>query len=493
MTEIALKRTIDLAAMIRDREIGSRELLDHYLDRVERFNPTLNAIVAMDIEGARQRADEADAALARGENWGPLHGLPTTIKELFEVAGFPWTAGDPQFAERIAKANVPAVQRIIDAGAVIFGLTNSPLIGMDVQTYNEVYGTTNNPWDTDRSPGGSSGGTAVALSTGMTGLDIGSDIGGSIRNPAHYSGIYGHKPTFGIVPRQRLQPPGLMGVGDLSVVGPLARSAEDLDFGLSIIAGPERDRASAWSLDLPAPRHDSLKSYRVAAWLDDPYAPVDSAVLDRLHATVEALRGAGVEVDEQARPEIDFAETDRVYRSLLASTGARGLSEEGFAPIAEVEDEVAWEDADEPPTEQRTPALRYREWLHLNEAREQLRARWQQFFESYDVLLMPVTPVTAIPHDHGERQPLHNRGATGTYRTISVNGEQRPYNDQLSWVGLITMVYLPASVAPVGLSADGLPVGVQIVAPYLEDRTAIDFAKRLGEVIGGYQPPPGYE
>ncbi|MEE8336922.1 MAG: amidase [Dehalococcoidia bacterium] len=492
MSEIALQRAVDLAAMIREREIGSRELLDHYLERVDRFNPALNAIVALDVEGARRKADQADAALAGGENWGPLHGLPTTIKELFEVEGFPWTAGDPQFAERIAEANVPAVQRILDAGAVIFGVTNSPLNGMDVQTYNAVYGTTNNPWDGERSPGGSSGGTAVALAAGMTAFEIGSDIGGSIRNPAHYTGIYGHKPTFGIVPRRRLRPPGLMAVGDLSVTGPLARSAEDLDFELSIIAAPEHDRAAAWRLELPAPRHDSLRSYRVAAWLDDPYAPVDGAVLERLHAAVEALRGAGVAVDEQARPQLDFAETDRVYRSLLAATGARSTAAESFARTAAKEDELAWEDAEPPPEQQRTPALRHREWLHVNEAREQLRARWQQFFERYDVLLMPVTPVTAIPHDHSELEH-RDGGINGAERSITVNGEQRPYFDQLSWVGLATLAYLPATVAPVGLSAGGLPVGIQIVAPYLQDRTAIDFAKRLAEVIGGFQPVPGYE
>ena len=483
MTDLALRPAVELTAMLRSREIGSRELLDHYLERVERFNPSLNAIVATDLDRAHLRADEADAALGRGEVWGALHGLPITIKELFETQGFPWTSGDPQFAERIAEVNAPAVGRLIAAGAVVFGVTNSPLNGMDVQTYNEVYGTTNNPWDRSRSSGGSSGGTAVALATGMSALDLGSDIGGSIRNPAHYNGIYGHKPTFGLVPRKRMRPPGFMAIGDLSVAGPLGRSAEDLDLELSIVAAPEADMATAWRLDLPAPRRASLRGYRVAAWLDDEACPVDAPVLARLEAAVEALRADGAEVDEAARPAIDFAETNRVYRSLLAGNGGRGLTGENLDHAITTEDALPTEDVDAPPQVQRSGAQRHREWLFLNEQREQIRHRWREFFEDYDVLLMPVTPITAIEHDQ----------SPAPERVISVNGEDRNYFDQLSWVGLISMAYLPATVAPVGLSEDGLPVGIQIVAPHLEDRTAIDFAKRLAQVVGGYVPPPGYD
>lgn len=482
MTDIALRPAVELAAMIRSREIGSRELLEHYIARMERFNPALNAIVWTDLERARRRADDADAALARGENWGPLHGLPMTIKELFETEGMRWTAGHAEWAERVAEVNAPAVGRIVDAGAVIFGVTNSPLNGMDVQTYNDVYGTTNNPWDLDRAPGGSSGGTAVALATGMSALDLGSDIGGSIRNPAHYTGIYGHKPTFGIVPRRRLRPPGFMAVGDLSVAGPLGRSADDLEFELSIIAGPEADKALAWRLALPPPRRTSLTSFRIAAWLDDTFCPVDEAILERLTSVVGALSDAGAQVDAEARPTLDFAEANRVYRSLLSAVSARGLLGETLARMSEREDELPTEDAETKPSVQRTSALRHREWLHLNESREQMRHVWQRFFEDYDVLLMPVTPVTAIPHDH---QPASER-------RIIINGEERDYFDQLTWVGIVTAAYLPATVAPVGCTSDGLPVGIQIVAPHLEDRTSIAFAKLLGDVIGGYAPPPGY-
>ena len=483
MGDIALLPARDLAAKIRTREVGSQELLEHYLKRVERFDPDLNAIVWTDLDAARRRAKEADKALARGENWGPLHGLPMTIKELFETKGMRWTAGDPNFAERVGTVNSPAVARISNAGAVIFGVTNSPLNGSDTQTYNAVYGTTNNPWDRSRSPGGSSGGTAVVLAAGLSALDLGSDIGGSIRNPAHYTGIYGHKPSFGIVPRCRVELPGMMAAGDLSVSGPLARCAEDLQFELDIIAAPEANDAVGWRLDLPKPRRSHLAGFRVAAWLNDPECPVDAEVLERLEKTVSALQAVGATVDTEARPDIDLRESNRIYRSLLNAASARGLLGDAIAKVNSLEDEIPLEDAREKPTVSRKSSLRHREWLHLDEARAQIRARWNLFFRDYDVSLTPVTPVAAIEHLH---IPMGDR-------TILVNGEAHDYWNQLTWAGLVTVAHLPATVAPVGQTSGGLPVGVQIVGPYLEDATTIEFARLLGDVHGGYVPPPGYE
>ncbi len=484
MAELAFESATELAARLRSREIGARELLEHYLERVSRYNPRLNAIVNLDAERARVRADAADNALARGEVWGPLHGLPMTIKELFETEGFPWTAGDPDFADRMAMVNAAPVARLVEAGANIFGVTNSPLHGMDVQTYNEVYGTTNNPWDLKRSPGGSSGGAAAALSAGLCGLELGSDIGGSIRNPAHYCGIYGHKPTYGIVPRRRLAPPGPMAVSDLSVVGPMGRSAADLDLELTILAGPEDIQKIAWRLDLPPPRHMSLADYRVAAWLDDSAFPVDTLVLTKLQQAVGELRRAGVSVDERAQPEIgELAELNRVYDSILAATSAKDLTNERLGEMILEEDQGAAETDAEWPSELHNAALRHRTWLTLNEQRQQLREKWAEFFRRFDILLMPVTPVTAIEHDLSPRLT----------RKIQINRETRSYFDQLAWIGQVTMAYLPATVAPIGQASNDLPVGIQIVGPYLEDRTPIDFAGRLKDVVGGYQPPPGYE
>ena len=484
MADLAFQSAAELTARLRSREIGARELLEHYLERVSRYNPRLNAIVNLDAERARVRADAADNALASGEVWGPLHGLPITIKELFETEGFRWTAGDPDFADRVAMVNAAPVSRLVEAGANVFGVTNSPFHGMDVQTYNDIYGTTNNPWDLDRSPGGSSGGAAVAVCAGLCGLEVGSDIGGSIRNPAHYCGVYGHKPTYGIVPRRRLAPPGLMAVSDLSVAGPMGRSAEDLELELAILAGPDDNQKIAWRLELPPPRRGSLADYRVAAWLDDPAFPVDKLVLTKLQQAVDDLRHSGVSVDERARPDIgEFAENNRLYDSILAATSAKDLTSERFEEMILEEDQGAAETDAEWPSELHNAALRHRTWLTLNEQRQELRQKWAEFFQRFDVLLMPVTPVTAIKHDLSPRLT----------RTIRINGESRSYFDQLAWIGQVTMAYLPATVAPIGQAADGLPVGIQIVGPYLEDRTSIDFAGRLEDVVGGYQPPPGYD
>ncbi len=485
MDSLAFRSATDLLQALRSRELSSRELLEHYLARVEGYNPQLNAVVHLKADEALARASAADAASARGQSWGPLHGLPMTIKELFEVEGFRWTAGDPQHAERIATVDSPSVQLLRDAGAVIFGVTNSPLNGLDAQTYNDVYGTTNNPWDLQRSPGGSSGGAAAAIAAGLCGLELGSDIGGSIRSPAHYSGIYGHKPTFGIVPRRRPVPPGLA-VNDLSVAGPIARSAQDLELAMSILVCPELDQRVAWRVELPPPRHQMLRDYRIAAWLDDPAYPVDSAVLECLHATIEALRKAGASVDEKARPEIgDIVEAYRIYNSLLASaTAARGISDEAFPRRAEEEDALAMETERGGPSQAHNGALRHRTWQRLNEKRLQMKEAWGRFFQDYDVMLMPVTQVTALKHDHSRPQRT---------RTMLVNGAPQLYTDQLAWVGIITMAYLPATSAPVGPASNGLPAGVQIVGPYLEDRTPIHFAGLLSEVIGGFTPPPSYE
>ena len=483
-SEIAFKSAVDLTAALRNRQIGARELLDFYLERVQRFNPRLNAIVQVDEERARARADEADRALAGGEVWGPLHGLPITIKEIFETEGFRWTAGDSEFTGRIATRNAPAVARLIEAGANVFGVTNSPWNGKDVQTFNDIYGTTNNPWDLERSPGGSSGGAAAALSAGLCGLELGSDIGGSIRNPAHYCGIYGHKPTFGIVPRRPLSAQGPLALKDLVVSGPMARSAADLALELSVLATPEADQAIGWRVELPEPRHKALSEYRVAAWLDDSAYPVDKTVLQTLEQAVNRLRASGVAVDDAARPDIGgFFEAGRIYDSLLAATTAREISVDRFIEMTLEAEGSPAQTAAEWPSELHNGALRHRTWQLLEEQRQQIRVKWAEFFQSFDVLLMPVTPVTALQHDHSPRLD----------RTIQVNGVSRSYFDQLAWVGQATMAYLPSTVAPIGLAANGLPVGVQIVGPYLEDYTTIDFAGRLADVIGGYQPPPGYD
>jgi len=484
MTDIAFCSAAALATALRKKEIGCRELLDHYLARHDRLNPALNAIVTLDLHVARERADEADAALARGEHWGPLHGVPMTIKDCFETIGLRTTSGDPQHAAYVPRLDAIAVDRLAAAGAVIFGKTNLPMQASDVQTYNALFGVTVNPWDATRTCGGSSGGAAAALAAGLTGFELGSDIGGSIRTPSNWCGVYGHKPTYGIIPvRGHIPPPpGMLAEPDLGVAGPMGRAAEDLALGLDVLAGPLPEDHLAWTLKLPRARHSDPRDFRVGVWFDDPAFPVDAEVRTLLDAAATALRGSGATIDD-GRPEIDLASAVRTYLQLLLPVVFAGLPNEVIdGMIAHAES--APPDADDPMTRSaRSATIRHRQWLFADEERERIRARFAEFFKTYDALLLPVVPVAAIPHDHA--QPV-------AQRHITVNGEQRSYFDLFSWIAPATMAYLPATVAPVGRTPGGLPVGIQIVGPYLEDRTTIALAKHLASVVGGFEAPPGY-
>ena len=485
--DTAYRTAVDLLAMLRAREISCRELLDLHIDRVERLNPTVNAVVALDVERARARADAADAALAKGQDWGPLHGLSMTIKDSFETAGLLTTSGAPELAGYVPKSDAVAVARLKSAGAVVFGKTNLPLYAADVQSYNEVHGVTNNPWDVERCAGGSSGGAAAALAAGLTPLELGSDIGGSIRNPAHYCGVFGHKPSFGVVPmRGHIPgPPGSLSPADIAVAGPLARSTEDLELALDTLAGPDEWQGKGWRLDLPPPRHASASETRVAAWLDDPTCPIDTEVAAVLEAAVEAVARSGVPVDRTARPGFKFLDAIRIFQRLLVPIMAQDMTEETLARFAEQTKAAPPESEADSPTERfrRYAVSRHVDWLNADAERAHLRAAWATFFEDYDVLLAPVMPTAAYPHDH---QPDWGK------RTITINGKPFPYSEQIAWAGLIGVAMLPSTVVPVGLTASGLPVGMQIVGPYLEDRTALHFARAVAEATGGFRPPPGY-
>src|SRR6266436_6789313 len=303
----------ELAADIRRKKIGCLELLDLYLSRVDKHNPALNAIIVTDVEGARKRARAADRALARKQVWGPLHGVPMTIKECFNVVGMPSTWGIPALKDNVPPRNAVVVDRLLGAGAVLFGKTNVPMFLADYQSYNSIYGTTNNPWDLSRSPGGSSGGSAAALASGLTGIETGSDIGSSVRNPAHYCGVYGHKPTWGIVPPRGQALPGRVSQADISVIGPLGRSAEDLEIGLGVMAGPDEIDGAGYQLALPAPRQKALRDFRVAVMLTDPNSEVDAEVQAKIQAVADFLAGKRAKVSDRARPDIDTNEAARVY------------------------------------------------------------------------------------------------------------------------------------------------------------------------------------
>jgi len=472
-----------LASDIRRRKLGCLEVLDLYLARMERLNGKLNAIVVTDVDGARRRARQADAALRRGKPWGPFHGVPMTIKESYDVAGMPTTWGLPALKDNVAPRNALAVDRLLAAGVVLFGKTNVPAWLADYQSYNDVYGTTNNPWDLARSPGGSSGGSAVALAAGLTGLEAGSDIGSSIRNPAHYCGVFGHKPTFGIVPPRGQALPGRVAQGDISVIGPMARSAEDLAIGLSVMAGPDEIDGAGLRLALPAPRRKALREFKVAVMLDDPAAEVDREVQARLQALADFLGKRKVKVSFTARPAFDTAEAHRTYIFLLrAATAGRQTAEE-FARNAEITRGLAPDDQRYYAWTMRANTASHRDWLAANETRHKMRWRWAEFFREWDLLLCPVASSAAFPHDHaGERHE----------RMITVNGKRVPCVDQLFWAGYGGMAYLPATVAPAGFTPAGLPVGVQIIGPQYGDRTCIEFARLLEREFQAFVPPPDY-
>ena len=472
----------DLAKKIRDKEISSRELTDLYIERIERLDGDLNAVVVRDFEGARAAADQADRALAEGREVGPLHGVPVTIKEAYNIAGLPTTWGVPPFKDNIAAEDSESVKRLKAAGAHFLGKTNVPLNLGDFQSYNEIYGTTRNPWNTERTPGGSSGGSAAALAAGLCGLESGSDVGGSIRNPAHFCGVYGHKPTWNIVPQQGHALPGMLATPDIAVVGPLARSAEDLALCLDVVSGPDPLVERGWRLALPPPRHGKLSDYRVALWPTDPMAPVAGEVADRVQQVGERLAALGATVSDSARPAFDTTRSHETYLHMLGGVMSAGLPEEVLAAMEEVAAGLDPEDRSYDAVTARASIQKHGEWVRHNNRREALRMAWRDFFEDWDILLCPQMATAAFEHDH---RPMHER-------TISVDGSARPYFEQLFWAGLVTVAYLPSTVFPTGASTEGLPIGLQAVSTEYADHTCIDFARLLADEMGGFVPPPGY-
>jgi len=483
MLDVPFRSARQLAADIRKKKIGCLELLDLYLARVEKYDPSLNAVVVRDFDNARKRARAADRALAKGDTWGPLHGVPMTVKESYDVAGFATTWGVPSLRDNVAKTNAVVVDRLLGAGAVVFGKTNVPLYLADWQAFNDIYGTTNNPWDLSRAPGGSSGGSAAALAAGLTALEAGSDIGSSIRNPAHFCGVYGHKPTWGVVPRRGQALPWQSAPVDIDVVGPLARSAGDLELALSIMAGPEPIEAAGWQLRLRQPRQKRLRDFKVALMLDAPGIAVDREVQDRLQALGDHLARQKARVDDRARPAIDAGEAFAVYTRLLRAATSDRQSDAEFARNLDVARGLAPGDESYYARSLRAAVLPHRDWLAANEARHRMRLAWAEFFTRYDLLLCPVAGSAAFPHDHqGERHE----------RTLLVNGRRVPVTDHLFWAGYSGASYLPSTAAPCGFTPGGLPVGVQIIGPQYGDLTCLGFARHLERDFQAFVPPPGY-
>jgi amidase len=493
MDEFAFQSAVNLVKAIQDKKISSSELLELYIERYERYNPSINAIVETDFETARLKARQADEALANNENWGPLHGLPMTIKDYINVTGLHSTYGSPMFKDNLPTSNADVVQPLIDNGAIIFGKTNLPLWAMGSQSFNEVYGQTNNPWDLTRTPGGSSGGAAAAIAAGLTGLEIGSDLAGSIRSPAHFCGIYGHKPTYGIVPIRGQQPPRETELidyapeQDLTVTGPLARSAADLDLVMDLVVRPPVFQRKSMKINLPVPRKKALKDYRIGFWIEDPLFSPDIEVGDCLEELVSRLSKKGAKIEEK-KPDINFKKIFKIFDELMNLACVVYIPGGAFNSLLKKAKELDEKDQSIDAWYARVVTKTHREWQLLNWERLMIRQKWADFFEEYDVLLCPAIRIAAFPHNHTMTLESPQR------ITTKLNDQDIPHSDViLPWAGLASLSYLPATVAPIGLTSGGLPIGVQIIGPYLEDRTTIHFAKLIEKNFYRFKPPPGFE
>jgi amidase len=450
--------TAQIVDLLERKEISSREITQLMLDRIDRLNPSLNAVVELRAEQALAEAAAADEAIAHGSR-RPLLGVPMTVKEALNVAGLHTTWGNPAFGDYVAAADATVVRRLKGAGAIIAGKTNSAFMLADfAQTANDLYGRTNNPWDAALTPGGSSGGSASAVAAGMTFLEYGSDLVGSIRIPASFCGVYGLKPSAGIVPLTGFQPPGPpMGPSAMTympALGPLARTAADLRRALCATAGPEGSAANAYKWRLAPPRHTQLRDARVGVVLDDELAQVSSEVGNVLSDAVDALSQGGAKVVEGWPEGIEpaqQAESFAYHVDLFLAFAQPGGDFPGISAFIDQEN-----------------------------MRMASRAAWARYFESVDVFLCPANFTPAFPHDN---RPFESR-------TVQTPEGERPYSSQPFWISHASLPGLPAVAAPVGRTRSGLPVGAQVIGPLYKDDTPVTIAELLATVTGGYAPPP---
>jgi amidase len=478
--ELVFASALQAAEAIRKKEVSSVELTRHVFERIERYNPAINAFAYQLKEEALVRASRADEAISRKEDLGVFHGVPVHVKESFAVAGYPCTWGMPVLKDSKAPRNAAIVDRLLGAGAVLIGATNVPVNLSDWQSHNPIYGTTNNPWDLKRTPGGSSGGSAAAVAAGLGYISVGSDIGGSIRVPASFCGIYGHKPTLDLVSQQGHGPGGIStppGFSTLlAVAGPMARSANDLLAALKVLGGPEGWDAKAWKWELPPARGQELTEFRVGYVLDDPVAPPAPDVRVVLEQALENLARAGVKLKPGWPAGVEPSTLLDTYRYLLFAFFINMSPPEAKQALRQQFEMLAGPDA--------ADALSsFSRWQAENLRRLGFRACWQAYFNEVDVFLSPVTFTAAFHHDHSRPQEL---------RAIATAAGPRNYMEGLNWIGSATLTGCPATVAPVGRTDAGLPVGIQIMGPYWEDATAIRFADLLAQEMGGFAPPPGY-
>ncbi|PPJ30836.1 amidase [Nocardia nova] len=471
----------ELAAALRAGDVTSVELTEEAIARIERDDTVINAICVRTFDRARADAQHADRARARGED-RPLLGIPVTVKESFNIAGLPTTWGIPQYANFVPTEDAVQVSRLKAAGAVILGTTNVPAMLRDIQSFNEIYGTTSNPWDHDRTSGGSSGGSAAALACGFGALSIGSDLAGSLRTPAHFCGIYAHKPTLGLLASRGMVAPPAPALPvdlDLAVVGPMARTARDLMLLLDVMSGPDPlTHGLAYDVALPPARHERLADFRVLIIEEHPFIPTGSAVRAGVNRVAEALVDEGARVERHSPLLPDPTEAATLYMQLMLSNAAAGLPLEVYRQLQTRATALSADDRSLDAARLRGMVLSHRDWVGANNRRELHRHGWRQLFAEFDAVVCPITPTPAYPHNQ-------NGGLED--RHIDIDGVEYPYFDQLVWAGMATMPGLPATAIPAGRSSDGLPVGVQLIGPMFEDRTPLRLAELLEQKIGGFQ------
>jgi amidase len=476
-----------MSAALAAKKVSAVELAQDTIARIERHDAKINAVCVRDFERGLEAARAADAALARGDK-KPLLGIPMTVKESFNVAGLATTWGYPQQKNFKAAEDALPITRVKNAGGIILAKTNVPISLGDWQSYNEVYGTTNNPYDLGRTPGGSSGGSSAALAAGYGALSLGSDIGGSLRVPAFHCGVYAHKPTFGLCALRGHTPPPLPPLPfdrDLSVIGPMARSAADLATLLDVMAGPDPlDAGVAYKLSLPASRHPDFKGFRVLVLDSHPLLPTGASIRTAINELADNIEKLGVSVSRETPLLPDLAASSRLYMRMLLSFLAGTFTPEVYAGAQAAAAKLAPNDMSLAAERLRGIVLSHRDWVMADGGRTRLRAQWRDLFKKFDAVICPIMPTPAFPHDHSPDQEL---------RRITIDGNPFPYTDQLVWPGIATLPGLPATAIPLGLDKDGLPLGAQIVGPWLEDHTPLRLASLIEREFGGFVPPPAFK
>jgi amidase len=476
----------ELMSALRAKKVSSAELVDAAIARIEAVDQKLNAVVVRDFDRARGAARAADAARAKGDD-RPLLGLPFTVKEVFNIAGLPTTWGLPGTQAIPVTEDAVVVARLKAAGAIILGKTNVSILLQDWQSSNPVYGVTNNPWDVSRTPGGSSGGGAAALAVGLVPLEFGSDLGGSLRIPASFCGIFAHRSSHGLVPLRGFAPPGTPQLSaapeiDQAALGPMARSASDLMLALDVIAGPDDAEATAYRLLLPPARHQALKDFRVLVLDETPLVPTAKSVRAALGELAKNLETAGCTVSTTSPLFPDMQALGKTFVELLMAFAGADMPENDFRGLADAARTIDPKTNDLQQAGQRAMALSHRDWVQLDRQRVALADQWRRLFAEFDVVLCPAAPTVAFPHANG---PFDQR-------TLSIDGQEVPYSLLPMWCALPAPTGQPVTAMPIGHDAAGLPTGMQIIGPYLEDRTSIAFAGLVEQAFGGFRVPPGF-